>query len=190
MDELIKVKKYLIFLLIEGCFWVTSCTRPDIGLINKDLGIEIPLNYKLVKVDSDPFGLGADADQTFIFQFDSLNCRQLEKAIKNTPLYNCADINQFNNLRLTEKLKILRNLAEHKLMTYWIKSGTVYWFDGDSLFLNTHDNVVSQLFPNKIILPNRERKGNHQREDGMPFYNVQAILDTEKRTLYYRYIHT
>jgi len=61
--------------------------------------------------------------------------------------------------------------------------------DGDSLFLNTHDNVISQLFRNKIILPNREAKGNYKGENGMPIYTVRAILDTKKRTLFYRYIH-
>ena len=190
MGEFFKMTKSIIFLLSSGClFFITSCTRPDIGLINKDLGIEIPHNYKLVKADSDPFGLGADMDQTFVFKFDSLTCLQLETAIKNTPVYNIADVKQFNSLATVKKLEILKTLADNKLSAYWVRSESIYWFDGDSLFLNTHDNVTSQLFRNKIILPNREAKGNYRGEDGLPIYTVKAILDTKKRTLFYRYIH-
>ena len=190
MGHPFKITRFLIFLLSSWCFFsITSCTRPDVGLINKDIGVEIPQNYELVKADSDPFGLGADADQTFVFQFDSVSCLQLEKAIKNTPVYNIADVKQFDSLGVAKKLEILRTLADNKLTAYWVRSGAIYWFDGDSLFLNTHDNIIKQLFRNKIVLPNREAKGNYRGEDGISIYNVQAILDTKKRTLFYRYIH-
>src|ERR1700761_407184 len=85
------------------CLFMTSCARPDIKLIGKDLGVTIPRHYKLLKADSDPFGLGADADQTFIFEFDSMSCRQLEKEIVNTPLFNCADVIEFDSLGMSQK---------------------------------------------------------------------------------------
>lgn len=191
MEGILKIKKSLVFFVSSlSIFFVTSCTRPDIHLINRDLGITIPSKYELIKADSDPFGLGADADQTFVFQFDSSNCRQLEKEIIKTPLYNIARVEQFDSLGMEEKLKILRTMADNKLISYWIKSGSIYWFDGDSLFLNTHDNVISELFPRKIILPNREPKGNYDGENGIPIYTVRAMLDMKKRVLFYRYIHT
>ena len=126
----------------------------------------------------------------FFISFDSMSFHQLEKAIINTPLYNTADVNQFDSFSIAKKLEILRTMADNKLTAYWIRSGSIYWFDGDSLFLNTHDNIVSRLFPNKILLPNRKDKGTFQRVDGIPMYTVRAKLDTKKRMLFYRYIHT
>lgn len=167
-------------------FLMVSCARPDVSLIEKDLGITIPHDYHLLRGVSEPFGLGSDVDQTFVFEFDSANCGRLEMQIMNTPLFNCAGVKEFNNLVMREKLKILSELAARKLSSYWVKSGTTYWFDGDSLYLNTHDHVMDRLPSYNIILPNTDTIA----EDGRVVYTVRAVLDTKKRRLYYRYIHT
>lgn len=186
MADRFKIIKPL-FLIGGLLFSMLSCTRPNIDLINKDLRITLPNSYKLLTSDSDPLGL--DVNQTFLFQFDSLDSRQLEREIVNTPLYNVAGPKEFDSLAVQEKLKILRILADNKLSSYWVKDGSTYWFNGDSIFLNTHDNIISRLFSHKIILPNREPENNRSRTDGIPMWTVRAVFDTKKKTLFYNYIH-
>lgn len=172
------------------CILLSSCIdRPNIRLLNQDLGIIIPKNYSLVRADSDPFGLGADADNTYVLRFDSVNFQRLEKAISISALFNIAGVVQFDSMALPEKLQILKKLALNKMIAFWIKSDDAYWFDSDSVFLNTHDNVIQYLFPKHIFLPNRDSTGYFDDGKGIPRYRIKAVADPKNRTLYYHYTH-
>ena len=166
---------------------LTSCVRfPDIKAINKELGIEIPKKFEIIQADSDPFGLGADAEITYVFQFGSSAYDELVKAIESSKLFNTASEKRFDTLPLENKMNIIRILAENKMTSYWIKSDSNYVYDGNSLIINEPDQAYKQSANQGIYLPN-------QREfsDGTPIslWEVKAIVDRKKHTLYYKYVH-
>ena len=176
---------YLLFtLILIACF---SKKKPNITLINRDLGITIP-KYTLLKVDSDPFGLGADSRNLYEFQFDSSNFANLEKQVSRSFLFNVASKGRFDSMTLPEKITILKLLAVHGMTGYWIQSGSVFLFDGDSILSNPRDNVFQYLPSKHIFLPNQDSTRVWQGL-AMTVYTVRARIDRQKRTLYYQYVH-
>jgi hypothetical protein len=174
----------LLSMLLGSCIWKS---KPNLKVINKDLGITIP-KHSLTKADSDPFGLGADSRNTFVFQFDSTEFIGLEKEISHSFLFNVASKSRFDSMALSEKIKILRSLATHGLTGYWIKSGSIYWFDGDSAFSNPQDNVFQYLPSKHIFLPNQDST-SLWKGSAATVYWVKAAVDRKKRTLYYQFVH-
>lgn len=180
--------KMLGLILTAGLF--TSCTKPpDLNLINEDLGIAIPTSHKVIKADHDPFGFGADQQIEYVFQFDSAAFKALTNSIEASTRFNFASQSEFKALPPREKLSILELLSQKKMSSYWIKSDTLYIYDGDRLFLNDRDRITLKASAKDVYLPNYDKLLKFQ--DGAPLilYQVQAVVDRTKRTLYYRYVH-
>lgn len=185
-----------IFILIltfigTACFLI-SCigtNTPDVKTIGQDLGITLPQSYKLIDSDSDPFGLGADANITYVFQFDSLNYLELIKSIEGSVLFNTATKEDFNTLSVDRKRSIIETMAHHKISSYWIKSDSDYVYDGNALIINDPDRVYVQMFNRGVFLPNQD--GAHAFSNNTPvhLYTIRAKVDRKKRILYYNYVH-
>lgn len=170
---------------------IASCigkAKPNLTAIDADLGIIIP-QHKLLIGDSDPFGLGSDTKNTFVFQFDSAHFKRLEEAIAHSPLYNVAHVHQFQKMNMSQQSAIVKALATHRLTGYWIKSDSGYWFDGDSVLQNNGDTLVAYLASKHIFLPNQD---SSRIWNGRPatVYWLKAVIDRRQRTLFYQYTHT
>ncbi len=179
-----------IFSILLLCSF-TSCTKPpDIKLIGEDLGISIPKNYEIIKSDSDPFGLGADADIKYVFQFDSLAFNELIKSIESSTFFNTASQKDFKTLPADKKVEIIKTLAQNKMTSYWIKSDTNYRYFGNELFINDRDKPCLKASEQNIYLPNYNKERTFQDGSPLIMYQVEAIVDRKKFTLYYNYVHT
>ncbi len=170
---------------------LTSCTKPpDIKLINEDLGISIPKEHKVINADHDPFGLGADEDIKYTFQFDSLTFDKLIKSIESSTLFNTASQKDFKLLTADKKINIIKMLSQKKMTSYWIKSDSAYIYNGNELFLNDRDKSCLKASEENIYLPNYDKERTFQDGSPLILYQVTAIVDRKKFTLYYNYVHT
>ena len=170
---------------------LTSCTKPpDIKFINEDLGISLPEEHEVINADQDPFGLGADADMKYTFQFDSLSFNDLIKSIESSTLFNTASKKGFKILTTDKKINIIKILSQKKMTSYWIKSDSNYIFNGNELFLNDRDKCCQKASEENIYLPNHHKERTFQDGSPLIMYQVIAIVDRKKFTLYYNYVHT
>lgn len=184
---MIHAQKYsllFLFLVLVACF---DKKRPNIKLLNKDLGISIP-KHSLAQARVDPFGVGLDDREEYTLQFDSANFSLLETQIAHSFLFNVASKNVFDRLPLRQKIELLRRLSERQLTAYWVKSGDTYLFDADSTLHNPSDNVYQYLPAKHIFFPN-EDSTRVSNGFSMTVYDVKAIVDSRKRTLYFQYTH-
>jgi hypothetical protein len=172
------------------CVGICSCTRHPIDqIIGKDLGITFPKKYKIIEHDADPFGLGADAEITYLLRFDSIEYQLLCKSIEGSLLYNKSSAAKFHILAPTEKIEICKTLATNKQTAFWIKTDSNYVFDGDELFLDDPDQPARKAAYNNFIMPNFDQNGSDENGYPMQLYYVKAILDIKSHTLYYKYVH-
>jgi hypothetical protein len=159
-------------------------------IIKKDLGINIPEDYDLIKSDSDPFGPPSDQEFTYIFKFDSLGYRELTANIENSKLFNAVSVGQFPSLPIDKKLKLIKLLSLSNMTSFWIKTDSNYVYDGSELFLNDRQHVISKAALKNSFLPNYDSTDFDQ--DGFTprrIYSVRATVDLKKHTLYYHYVH-
>lgn len=155
-------------------------------MINKDLGVEIPKNLKLIDADHDPLGLPSDQDITYIFKFDAAAFATLKKNIEHSVLFNIASEKEFAELPSDQKVNIIIKLAENKMTSYWIRSDTGYLYDGNALFINDKDKPCVKAAWKGIYLPNYDSsRGGH----AFPVYQVTAVIDNKTATLTYHYVH-
>ncbi len=184
-----KVVLVLSIFFASTCFLSSCVNPPDTKAIGQDLGITLPEKYKLVGADSDPFGLGADANISYTFKFDSLNYAKLIKSIEGSVLFNTASEKNFDRLSVDKKRRIIETLAQNKMTSYWLKSDSDYLYDGNALIINEPDRVYKQAFSSGVLLPNQKETATFT--DGTPadVYEVRAKVDRKKQTLYYNYVH-
>ena len=181
----------LIIIFTFFIYTLTSCTKPpDIKLINEDLGISLPEEHKVINSDHDPFGLGADEDIKYTFQFDSLTFNELIKSIESSTSFNAASQTDFKILTVDKKVKIIKMLSQNKMTSYWIKSDSIYIYNGNELFLNDRDKSCLKASEQNIYLPNYDKERIFQDGSPLIMYQVKAIVDRKKFTLYYNYVHT
>ena len=169
---------------------LTCCTKPpDIKLVNEDLGISLPEQCKVINTDHDPFGVGADEDIKYTFQFDSLSFNELIKSIESSTLFNTASQKDFKILSADKKVNIIKILSQKKMTSYWIKSDSTYIYDGNELFLNDRDKSCLKASEENIYLPNYDKDRTFQNGSPLINYQVTAIVDRKKFILYYNYVH-